>query len=199
MVSLLCNHNLFVESLPKKKLHLHCEKKKNEMTPQCFKEWGGGLGGLTWGCDWNQNQVISFKSKREKGIRLDKQSKYDDVEEVCHFYQSVKTVIFQLLFLFLADGNFIWHLFDMSQSSFSLFEPQFWASNNDCALLSLLYLLWSCWNIAVIMREAVASYLQAVYLLILGKLVSPSFWEGQATGVAGTSLAHSQADVASVA
>lgn len=37
------------------------------------------------------------------------------------------------------------------------------------------------------------------YLLILGKLVSPSFWEGQATGVAGTSLAHSQADVASVA
>lgn len=34
---------------------------------------------------------------------------------------------------------------------------------------------------------------------MLGKLVSPSFSEGQATGVAGTSLAHSQAEVASVA
>lgn len=36
-------------------------------------------------------------------------------------------------------------------------------------------------------------------LFILGKLVCPSFWEGQATGVAGTSLAQSQAEVASVA
>lgn len=36
-------------------------------------------------------------------------------------------------------------------------------------------------------------------LFILGKLVSTSFSEGQATGVAGTSLAHNQADVASVA
>lgn len=36
-------------------------------------------------------------------------------------------------------------------------------------------------------------------LLILGKLGCPSFWEGQATGVAGTSLAQSQAEVASVA
>lgn len=36
-------------------------------------------------------------------------------------------------------------------------------------------------------------------LFILGKLVCPSFSEGQATGVAGTSLAQSQAEVASVA
>lgn len=36
-------------------------------------------------------------------------------------------------------------------------------------------------------------------LLIPGKLVRPSFSDGQATGVAGTSLADSQAEVASVA
>lgn len=60
------------------------------MASQCFRGWGRRRrGGLTEGRDQHLNRVISFKRKRENGIQLDKQSKYNDVEAVCDFYQSV--------------------------------------------------------------------------------------------------------------
>lgn len=111
------------------------------MASQCFRGWGRRRrGGLTGGRDWHLNRVISFKRKRENGIRLDKQSKYNDVEAVCDFYQSVENSNITAVFFF-SHGNFMWHLLDMRQSSFSLCETQFWGYNNDSRFLSLLYLL----------------------------------------------------------
>lgn len=50
-----------------------------------------------------------------------------------------------------------------------------------------------CCNNAIICKVNMSN------LFILGNVVFPSFSDGQATGMAGTSLAHNQAEVASVA
>lgn len=138
MVSLHRNHNLFVESLPKKKkLHLRCIN--YGMTLQCLKEWGGDM--RTW-----LASKPSYFFQEQKGERHDvgltSNQNIMMFKKCVIFASQWKTPIFRLLFFVETSfGISLWHktvlIFPVSASILGL---QQWLQTSESDLSSLILL-----------------------------------------------------------